>query len=171
MQAIQERERESAVGLGICSFLPSSSCCSLLLLLKVSSGFLSSTAHEMEGSLWKSNFWRTWHGLCWRCWSYCGCCGCGCSIFSILEQLHFWGAGGNTSHKNRCLINNQQGSSRGTCLPPSPLAMAKSSVKILWDFVTLFSLLSTSNMHTHEATKKASASYAAYVYSEAWNSS
>jgi hypothetical protein len=41
------------------------------------------------------------------------------------------GAGGNTSHKNGCLINNRQGSSLGTCLPPSPLAMAKSSVKIL----------------------------------------
>jgi hypothetical protein len=41
------------------------------------------------------------------------------------------GAGGNTFHKNRCLINNHQGSSLGTCLPPSPLAMAKSSVKIL----------------------------------------
>jgi hypothetical protein len=55
MQAIQERERESAVGLGICSSLPSC-CCSLLLLLKASSGFLSSTAHEMEGSLWKIQF-------------------------------------------------------------------------------------------------------------------
>jgi hypothetical protein len=40
-------------------------------------------------------------------------------------------ARGNTSHKNCCLINNRQGSSLGTCLPPSPLAMAKSSVKIL----------------------------------------
>jgi hypothetical protein len=81
------------------------------------------------------------------------------------------GAGGNTSHKNCCLINNRQGSSLGTCLPPSPLAMAKSSVKILWDCVTLFSLLSTREMHTHETMKeKTSASYAAYVYSEAWNS-
>jgi hypothetical protein len=33
------------------------------------------------------------------------------------------GAGGNTSHKNCCLINNHQGSSLGTCLPPSPLAV------------------------------------------------
>jgi hypothetical protein len=78
------------------------------------------------------------------------------------------GAGGNTSHKNCCMINNRQGSSLGTCLPPSPLAMAKSSVKILRDCVTLFSLLSTRDMHTHEAMKKkTSASYAAYVYSEA----
>jgi hypothetical protein len=52
-------------------------------------------------------------------------------FFLSWSNCTFGGEGGNTSHKNCCLINNRQGSSLGTCLPLSPLAMAKSSVKIL----------------------------------------